>query len=371
MHHAARPAPDGLVRLAGRPLMLLALVALAGGVAGGLLRLGLLATGGEAASSLGPAADWHAALMICAFFGTVIAVERAVALRAAWAWAGPSASGCSGLALLLGNAAVARSGFLLAAVAFVLVNIAIVRRQAALHTALLLVAALAWWAGALLDALQVGQAAVLPLWFSFLILTIAAERLEMTRLMRQRAGARPALLAVIALLIGGALLAAAAPRAGPTLFGAALISLAAWLALHDVARRTVHTPGLPRYIAVCLLLGYGWLAVGGVAWLALSLGFAPARDTALHALGLGFVFGLVMAHAPVILPAVARLKLQFGAWFYAPVIALHASLLMRLAGGLAQPGLRAAGGALDAAAMLLFLLTLAGAAIAWRRIHPK
>lgn len=36
---------------------------------------------------------------------------------------------------------------------------------------------------------------------------------------------------------------------------------------------------------------------------------------ALHALGLGFVFSMVMRHAPVILPAVARLRLSFGVAF--------------------------------------------------------
>jgi hypothetical protein len=39
--------------------------------------------------------------------------------------------------------------------------------------------------------------------------------------------------------------------------------------------------GLSRYMAVCLLLGYAWLAIAGLAWMATAAGL-PLRDTALH-----------------------------------------------------------------------------------------
>jgi hypothetical protein len=73
-----------------------------------------------------------------------------------------------------------------------------------------------------------------------------------------------------------------------------------------------------------------------------------------------------MGHAPVVLPAVARVKLLFGRWFYAPLALLHASLLLRLAGGLAHAELQRSGTTLNAAALALFMLTIAGSALAWR-----
>jgi hypothetical protein len=97
----------------------------------------------------------------------------------------------------------------------------------------------------------------------------------------------------------------------------------------------------------------------------LALG-CPGRDLALHALGLGFIFSMVMGHAPVIFPAVARLKLHFGGWFYLPLAALHGSLALRLFVGIGDPAVRALGAQLNAASVLLFLLTLAGSALAWR-----
>ena len=115
--------------------------------------------------------------------------------------------------------------------------------------------------------------------------------------------------------------------------------------------------------------GYAWLAVAGAAWIATALGL-PLRDVALHALGLGFIFSMMMGHAPVILPAVARVKLQFGGFFYVPLAALHASLAVRLLWGAADFAARA-GATFNAAAIALFAATVVGAAVAWRIKHTR
>jgi hypothetical protein len=88
---------------------------------------------------------------------------------------------------------------------------------------------------------------------------------------------------------------------------------------------------------------------------------APVRDAAFHAVGLGFVLSMVMAHAPVILPAVAGVRLRFGLAFYLPLVALHATLLWRL---LAAP---TSGALANALALLWFALTVLGAVLAARR----
>jgi len=170
-----------------------------------------------------------------------------------------------------------------------------------------------------------------------------------------------------ALLAGatGASLPGDAGAIGLGLFGAGLVLLSAWLFAHDIASRTIRTTGLSRYMAACLLLGYGWLAVAGIGWIGLAVG-RPWRDMALHALGLGFVVSMMMAHAPVILPALTRVRLRFGAWFYVPVALLHASLAMRLLLGMDDLLRRGVGALLNAVALLVFIATLAGAAVAWR-----
>lgn len=363
LHHRAAPP---WVKVGARLLLpAVVVLSLLAGIAGGLLRAGVALPAVADAAWLGHAALSHAALMICGFLGTVIGIERAVAVKLRAAFFAPLASGLGGLCLLLGQAQAGAWLGVAAAAAFTAVNAVVVWRQRAAHTWLLLAGAGAWLAGNLLFAFGFGSGAILPWWFAFLVMTIAAERLEMTRLMRRRPAAQWSLQAVLPAMLVGAAASAVSPVWGGLLYGAALALLAMWLAIFDIARRTVLAHGLSRYMAVCLLSGYGWLAVAGAAWAATALGL-PLRDMALHALGLGFIVSMMMGHAPVILPAIARVKLQFGAFFYVPLAALHLSLIARLGFGLFDPPLRATGATLNAAAIALFAATVAGAAVAWR-----
>ncbi|MEJ8815285.1 hypothetical protein WKW77_29770 [Variovorax ureilyticus] len=341
---------------------------LVSGVAGGLWRLGVALPDPLSFPWTGQVLLVHAALMICGFLGTVIGLERAVAVKHPAAFFAPLASGFGALCLILGRQAVGAWLGAAAALSFLAVNAVLVRRQRAAHTLLLFVGAAAWLVGNLLFAAGRDGAAVFPWWFAFLIMTIAAERLEMTRLMRQRPGANVALHAVLSLLLFGAACSGVAPRIGGLVYGTALVLLALWLVCLDVARRTAFAHGISRYMAICLLGGYAWLAVAGAAWATTALGW-PTRDAALHALGLGFVLSMMMGHAPVVLPAIARVKLQFGAFFYLPPAALHLSLLTRLVMGFFSQPLRAAGASLNAATIGFFAVTMAGAAVAWRFQH--
>jgi hypothetical protein len=124
-------------------------------------------------------------------------------------------------------------------------------------------------------------------------------------------------------------------------------------------------------MAVCLLTGYGWLAAAGITWLAAGdLGRSVATyDAALHAVFLGFVMSMIFGHAPVIVPAVLKVRLPFRWWFYAHVALLHVALLVRLVGGDAL-GNRLAwqiGGAGTEVAILLFLGVSAAAVLRTRR----
>ena len=358
-----------VLSVVARSLLALAIIAsLVAGIAGGLLRAGIGLPLQAAGTWLGQAVLAHSFLMIGAFLGTVIGIERAVAVKVPLAFAAPLGSGLSGLLMLAGAVQAAAWLSAVAALAFVAVNTIVVMRQRAAHTALLLVAAAAWLAGNLLYALGARADTVAPWWFCFLVLTIVAERLEMTRLMRRRRAASPALFTLIgALLLGCAASSMALPWAG-SLYGMSLLGLAAWLLVFDIARRTIKAHGLSRYMAVCLLLGYLWLAVSGVAWAAASLG-QPTGDAALHALALGFVFSMMLGHAPVILPAIAGVKLQFGWVFYAPLAVLHGSLVVRLLLAPLDPRWLALGAATNAVAIVLFAATVLGSALAWRSTH--
>jgi hypothetical protein len=335
------------------PLVLLGAVALAAGLWTGLARLG------ATSSPLSPLA--HGPLMVSGFLGTVIALERAVAARAGWAFAGPLCCGAGTVGLLLGHA-VAGALLLTAGSAVVLVVLALVlARSPLLHHAVLVLAALAWLSGNALLALGRPVLDVVALWVVFLVGTICAERLELTRLVPRPK--RTVALFVIALgALGlGALVAQVERDWGVRLLALGELGLAAWLLRFDLARHTVKQHGLVRYIAVALLLGYGWLAAAGGLGLAFGhpLG-GPRYDALLHATFVGFVFSMIFGHAPIILPAVLGVRLPFHPRFYVHLALLHGSLVLRLGGDLlGQDGLRRLGAWGNVAAIVLFVASTA------------
>jgi hypothetical protein len=358
---------------AGHSATKLALLVLCAGcllsaVAGGLLRAGAAPARWFEIETLGQAAVLHAALMMSGFLGTVIAIERAVAVKMRTAFVAPFISALGALFMLSGQLQAGAWLSAGAALVFVGVNVVVVQRQSATHTVLMLVGALAWLIGNLMFAAGLPAPFAMPWWYAFLVLTIAAERLEMTRLTRRHPLAEVSLLTILFALLAAAALSPPDAQLGGALYGTALIALAAWLARFDIARHTVRAHGLSRYMAICLLSGYAWLAVAGIAWVGMAFG-CPGRDMALHALGLGFILSMVMGHAPVILPAVARVKLLFGGWFYGPLVLLQLSLVLRLFGGFSDAALRSAGAALNAVALASFILTVLGSAWAWRAQH--
>ena len=344
------------------PLLILGFAALAAAAAGGMVRLGVVV----AAPPAGIA--WHGALMASAFFGTLISLERAVALGRLWAYAAPLACGVGGVLLLLGQGNAAFALFVAGAALFSAVSFLIYLKQRAIHTAVLALGAVALLAANLALAAGGALAAVALGWIAFFALTIGGERLELSRLARPPKGARFAFALISIMLLGAALAAPWATDAAVRSAGVLLFALAAWLARYDIATRTVRAAGLTRYIALCLLAGYAWLALGG-AMLALAGGAAARElwDAGLHAVLLGFVFSMVFGHAPVILPAVLRVALPYRPLLYAPLALLHATLALRVAGDLAgSAALRAWGGAGNVAAIALFILTAAGLALSAR-----
>jgi hypothetical protein len=353
---ARRPAWERL------PLLVLGFVALFAGLGAGLARLGW--TMPEVATG---AAAMHGPLMICGFFGVVISIERAVAIGRLWAYTAPLLAGIGTGAALHGLGAatpwftLAASGVLLAA------SLHVLARQRELFMAVIALAAGCWTVGAALWAAGWAVHELVGWWLAFLVLTIAGERLELSRFMPPSRTAERLFVGVTAAL-GVALLAWGQPW-GPRLFGAALLALAAWLLRHDIARRTVRQQGLTRFIAVCLLSGYFWLAVGGAVMLAWGLAPGhPAYDAALHALLLGFVFAMVFGHAPIIFPAVLRVAVPYHPSFYAPLALLHASLTLRLAGdAVGDFGWTRWGALMSALALLGFLANTALAVVRGRR----
>ncbi|MFN4218306.1 MAG: hypothetical protein ACK4HB_03385 [Candidatus Bipolaricaulia bacterium] len=311
----------------------------------------------------------HGPLMISGFLGALIGLERAVALRKGWGYLVPFLALFGTLLWAFGIVWGAWAAFAASIVLSALYLVA-VRQQPSWSVTVMGAGALCWGVGNLLWALSWNFAQITPWWAAFLVLTIVGERLELARL-QKLSGATRALLALsLALFLGGLLLALGHRDLGVRVFSVGMLALALWLLRYDIARRTVHQTGLVRYIAISLLSGYCWLGcagIFGVIWSSASAG--PYYDARWHALFVGFVFSMIFGHAPVIFPALLKLRIPFSASFYAPLALLHLSLIVRILSDLALWGIgRQWGGLLNALAILLFF---ANTGIIHRRSHQR
>jgi hypothetical protein len=279
----------------GRRLLLVAGGAAAvTGILAGLARLGVGVGWGPGYAAL------HGPLLVVGLFTTVISLERAVALDRTWALAVPASAAAAGLAMLVAPApapwlAVASAAGLIA------IGVAIVRRLAAAFTWMMLVASVLLLAGHGLWAAGSPVKAAVPLWMAFFVPTIAAERLELSRMAPTPPWAHRLLVVLAAGLAGlsvaqsvvgrpGADLASALARAT----GVTIAAIGAWQIRFDLSRRTFRHPGQPRYIAAGVQAGAAWLVVSGATMALRGLPPAgPVYDAALHGVFVGYVFSMV------------------------------------------------------------------------------
>lgn len=338
----------------GLPLLGLGALALLAGLWAGLLRLGwpLPAVGPGLAAAHGP-------LMVGGFLGTVVALERAVALGRTWGFAAPALGGLGGMLLVAALPGAPASALLtLSSLLLLLIFLRLFQRRPEWPAGLLALGAGLWLGGNILWLSGSPLPVVVPWWAGFLVLTIAGERLELAQLLfppRVQAG----LVGTSGVVALGLALSLVAFEAGVRVAGLGLLALALWLLRFDIARRTLRRTGLPRFTAWCLLLGYLWLGLSGLLWLvgAEQLHGGLFYDAMLHTIFVGFVFSMLFGHAPTIIPAVSGVMVAYQPRFYLHLALLHASLALRIVGDLAaEPELRRWGGLLNEAAILLFLL---------------
>lgn len=344
-------------------LVLAAALALLGGLAGGLGRLGVITLPEQVVAPLA----LHGALMVCGFFGFVIGLERAAAIGSRTARAAPALAAVGSVAAWAMQPGIAAACWLAAGIALTLAYLVVWRRTPAPHTAVEAAGAACWAGGTALWLLDRPFEHVVIAWCSFLVLTIAGERGELARFVPLSARARYGYLALIALQLAALVLLAVLPgvsRAAAFAWWLSLLGLAAWLLRCDLAcRANLERSGWALHTARCLRLGYAWLALAA-AWGLVNVLRGTALDASgpLHLLLLGFVFAMVFGHAPIVLPALLRRPIAAPTRAsFAPVLLMSVAVALR--GGAEAVGAapwRAWGGALQALAIVAFALLMLG-----------
>ena len=327
-------------------------------ISAGLMRLGVVVPG----VSVGAVVS-HGPLMIGGVLGTLISLERVVALSAhtsktRLAYLAPLLTVCGAVLLIAGNnSAAPRLLITLGSLGLIGIFAALIRRHVALYTVVMILGAVCWFVGNALWLSGQPVYQVVHWWVAFLVLTIVGERLELSRILRLTKRTQQLFGIATAVFLGGVLLTTVQLGAGIRLAGVGEVLLAVWLLHFDISRRTVKLRGLPRFIAVCLIAGYVWLGFGGL----FGILFGEVRagiqyELLLHALLLGFVFSMIFGHALIIVPALAKQNVRYHAGFYLPLVLLHASLVLRVAGGLSSiVELRQWGALLNVISILAFM----------------
>jgi hypothetical protein len=311
----------------------------------------------------------HGPLMMGGLFGTLISLERAVAVAALagtkwhWSYLAPAFSAGGGLLLILiGAEPLTKLGLLLGSIGLTLVYIytATVRRYWSLHTGIMCAGAALWAAGNLLWLVGQPIYVVVHGWIAFLVLTIVGERLELSRVRQLTPRTERLLIGGIGVYCLGLILVVIWLDTAIRLAGLGQLLVALWLLRFDIAERSIRQSGLTRYIAACLLAGYVWLAIGGCLGIVIGAAYAGFYyDAVIHAVLAGFVFSMVFGHAPLIIPALTDRQIAYHPLFYGVLGLLHVSVLLREYSDLiASFEGRKWAGLINAAAVILFIFLM-------------
>lgn len=204
----------------------------------------------------------HGPIMVIGFLGTLIGLERAVALDRSWPFGVPVLTALSAVAALAGFSA--HLSALLAALAasvMAAVFVLLYRLQPTAHFIVMTLSALAWIGGNVLWLAGAPIFSLVPWWVTFLVLMIAGERLELSRVRQPPPRVRVLFHLSVAVVIAGILASLFTFHFALRLAGAGFVAIALWLIRYDLAWQSVRQSGLPRFMGICLIAGYFFLAL--------------------------------------------------------------------------------------------------------------
>lgn len=341
------------------PFMMLGLLALITGLLAGLQRIGWPFV-------FSVIAPHHGAIMIGGFLGTLITLEKIIPLKHAILYTFPLIASGSVLFFWLDMPGISMACLLVASAGLSLVFVVYWIRERSIVYAISFIGALCWLVGNAVLAFKGIYPAAVSWWMAFVLLTITAERLELTKFLPVPAKLK--------LLLYGALMAFVIACIfsfhGVGMYFAliGISSVAIWLMRHDVASLNIRKRGLTRFIGCSLLCGYMTLLLCGFL-LPAVLDHSFGYDIVVHLFFIGFVFSMIFAHGPVILPGVLGLQQNpFHKVMYFWLLLLHTSWIVRLVGNMMMlSDVRHYSGVGSALAIVGYFITLAITAISRAR----
>jgi hypothetical protein len=330
------------------PFLVLALLV---AILSGLIRIGWQL-------SLTQAAGEHGALMVGSFLSSVIFLERAVTFKNKLVLLLPLMNAASAVAFLTGYPLVGQWMLLAGSLGFCVMCLYFVYHYKEKYYYLFFAGAFSLALGTWLLIRFQFYPRIVPWWMGYLLFTIVAERLELSRFLNITKQQNALLWLALAIVFAGLIIPF--HLHGDIVFATGTILTAAWLLNYDMAFKSIRRAGQHRYSAVLLIVGYVWLIVTAVF---LFMGNVNPfwYDATLHSFFVGFVFSMIFSHAPIIFPAVLKLPVKlYRPILYVWFILLQLSLVARVLfdAMLWVEGRRIAG-LINGLTILIFFITIA------------
>ena len=300
----------------------------------------------------------HGAIMVGGFLGTLISLEKIIPLKKKPLFIIPLLSAFSVLFFIVSRPFISISLLILASLGLVVVFVHYLRLDRSLIYALMLGGALHWLIGNIMLLTKNFYPLAFPWWVGFVLFIITAERLELTKFLPVSKFQKKLFTGLLMLFFTGVLFAF--HGIGNILCGIALIGVSNWLMRHDLIGVTLSKNGLPKFVAISLLMGYIALLLTGVLFITFSNQWF-AYDAIVHTFFIGFVFSMIFAHGPIILPGVIGLSVKpFHKLLYLWLFLLHSSWFMRIfSGAFSEFAWRKTSGLLTAFSILAYFITMA------------
>lgn len=333
------------------PFLVLAIAGLIAGLAGGLSRIGW-------DLNVLQASMHHGAIMVGGFLGTLIALEKIIPLKKKALFVIPALSGASVVLFFAHLPEAAFGALVLSALLLSAVFLHYRLKTKDMIYSVMLCGSLCWLAGNFMLASKAFYPAAFPWWMGYILFIITAERLELTKFLPVKPQQKNILIVFLLTYIVGALWSFHA--GGNWISGPALIAVSLWLMRFDVVSISLKRTGLQKYIAIALLCGYIAMLLAGIFLITLP-DKAFGYDALLHTFFLGFVFSMIFAHGPVILPGVIGISAK--PWhpvMYLWLALLQVSWITRVVADLLwQMELRKISGLASAVAIVCYFVTMA------------
>jgi len=273
----------------------------------------------------------HGALMVGSFLGTLICIERSVSFPNKIALLVPLVNSLSIIFFLLGMPKTAYIFLILGGAGLTGIYYMVYFKHKGMHLLIMMAGAMCYLIGSVVLFNTSFYPSAVMWWIAFLFLTITGERLELSRfILLKNTNKKQAVLIILISLFIISIILPFHSSAGSVLAAVSMIGSALWLFKFDMAKHSLKKPGVSFYSGLLLITGYVWLVFTGL-FFAFGAYFGSFYDSSLHAFFLGFVFMMIFAHAPVILPAVLKLKISpFGRSLYLWYGLLNVTLVFRV-----------------------------------------